>query len=60
MLTTIIQLLILLYIFLLIFMILDLFINGFKNGGENLWLAIPFKQIKKDINNNYLDIYANN
>ena len=55
MLTIIMPLFIILSIIPIIFIILDLSINGSKNGGENLWLAIPFKKIKKHINNNYLD-----
>lgn len=49
------QLLLTILLIPMIFTLLDISINGFKNGGENLWLAIPFKKIKKDLNNNYLD-----
>lgn len=55
MLTFILSLFVFLSMIPIIFITLDLFINGSKNGGENLWLAIPFNKIKKDINNNYLD-----
>lgn len=55
MLTIIMSLFVFLSMVPLIFITLDLSINGSKNGGDNLWLAIPFKKIKKDINNNYLD-----
>lgn len=55
MLTIIMSLFLFLSLIPIIFITLDLSINESKNGGENLWLAIPFKKIKKDINNNYLD-----
>lgn len=55
MITIIMSLFVFLSMIPIIFITLDLSINGSKNGGDNLWLAIPFKKIKKDINNNYLD-----